>query len=185
MSKRITPILITAAASISTGFFLYYWFLKKFNRRNTFLTPSRSITLPIIDISTHFNKDSDSIAYSNECKRVAQALHDFGVCIIRDPRVNEEDNNNFLSMMERYFEVSDGKRDSRPQYDYQVGVTPSNIEKPRSHCHIYGAYTDRNVPLSPCPPELDPKWRFFWRVGSIPKKTKFPTLNMDPVIPVS
>lgn len=40
-----------------------------------------------------------------------------------------------------------------------------------------------NKPLSPCPPELDPKWRFFWRVGPVPEKTAFPILNMDPVIP--
>jgi len=37
--------------------------------------------------------------------------------------------------------------------------------------------------LSPCPPELDPKWRFFWRIGPTPKTTAFPSLNMDPVLP--
>lgn len=38
-------------------------------------------------------------------------------------------------------------------------------------------------PLSPCPPELDPKWRFFWRIGPVPPKTNFPALNADAVIP--
>jgi len=40
-----------------------------------------------------------------------------------------------------------------------------------------------NKPLSPCPPEKDPKWRFFWRIGPVPKHTSFPALNADPVIP--
>ena len=49
-----------------------------------------------------------------------------------------------------------------------------------------GAYKEGNQPLSPCPPELDPKWRFFWRIGDTqaPEKTKYPLYNMDPVIPV-
>ena len=46
-----------------------------------------------------------------------------------------------------------------------------------------GTLTPDNKPLSPCPPELDPKWRFFWRVGPVPKETKFPALNADAVIP--
>lgn len=29
-------------------------------------------------------------------------------------------------MMEKYFEGSDGVRDARPEYHYQVGVTPDN-----------------------------------------------------------
>jgi isopenicillin N synthase-like dioxygenase len=37
--------------------------------------------------------------------------------------------------------------------------------------------------LTPCPPELDAKWRFFWRIGPIPNTTNFPSLNMDAVIP--
>lgn len=40
-----------------------------------------------------------------------------------------------------------------------------------------------NKPLSPCPPELDPKWRFFWRTGPQPETTEFPSENMDAVIP--
>lgn len=44
-------------------------------------------------------------------------------------------------------------------------------------------YSPDNKPLSPCPPELDPKWRFFWRIGPTPKTTRFPSLNMDPVMP--
>lgn len=46
-----------------------------------------------------------------------------------------------------------------------------------------GSLGPNNKPLSPCPPELDPKWRFFWRIGPVPPKTNFPSLNADAVIP--
>ena len=41
---------------------------------------------------------------------------------MKDPRVKEADNNNFLDMMERYFELSDGVRDARPEWFYQVTI---------------------------------------------------------------
>ena len=31
----------------------------------------------------------------------------------------------------------------------------------------------------------DPKWRFFWKTGTIPPKTRFPDLNAQPVIPAA
>lgn len=97
--------------------------------------------------------------------------------------MEEKLNSGFLDMLERYFALSDGKRDARPQHDYQIGVTPSHIEKARNTCGIIGAMTPDNKPLSPCPPEHDPKWRFFWRIGPRPAETKFPFLNLAPVVP--
>ena len=44
---------------------------------------------------------------------------------------------------------------------------------------------DADKPLSLCPPELDPKWRYFWRMGDRPKDTKYGELNADPVIPAA
>jgi hypothetical protein len=52
---------------------------------------------------------------------------------------------------------------------YQVGATPSFVELPRDHCDRMRAFKDADAPLSLCPPEKDPKWRFFWRVGSRPE----------------
>ena len=46
-----------------------------------------------------------------------------GICIVKDPRVKEKDNEIFLDMMEKYFELSDGIRDARPEYHYQVSKT--------------------------------------------------------------
>ena len=34
-----------------------------------------------------------------------------------------------------------------------------------------------------CPPGVDPKWRFFWRIGERPKVTKYATLAAEPVVP--
>ena len=39
------------------------------------------------------------------------------------------------------------------------------------------------MPYTGCPPDADPKWRFFWRIGSQPKESKYPQLNADPVVP--
>lgn len=93
-------------------------------------------------------------------------MHLYGCLVVRDPRVNEDHNNTFLDMMERYFEISDGKRDARPEHHFQVGVTPEHQELPRDHCIKMNAMDGKDAPLSKCPPELDPKWRFFWRIVS-------------------
>jgi isopenicillin N synthase-like dioxygenase len=143
----------------------------------------RVLELPAVDLAAFFNKDSDPEAYKTECKKVADAFHQYGVCVVKDPRVKEENNSVFLDMMESYFEGSDGVRDARPEHSYQVGVTPNHVERPLNHCARMGALGPDDKPLSLCPPEKDPKWRFFWRVGSRPKTTQFPDLNADPVIP--
>lgn len=141
------------------------------------------LKLPVIDFSTYFDRLGNQERYLEECKKAADALHRYGVCVVSDPRVLEKDNDNFLDMMEQYYEGSDGFRDARPHYHYQVGVTPSHVERARNHCKIIGSFGPDNKPLSPCPPEKDPKWRFFWRVGPSPEVTNFPSLNMDAVIP--
>ena len=39
-----------------------------------------------------------------ECQKVAESLHKFGILIWKDPRVNEKDNEDYLDMVEQYFE---------------------------------------------------------------------------------
>jgi isopenicillin N synthase-like dioxygenase len=144
------------------------------------------LSLPVIDIALFFDANVDAERKKIECKKVAESLEKFGLVVLRDPRVSEEDNHVFLSMMERYFGQSDGVTDARPEIHYQVGVTTERIEKPRNHCKIMGAYTDENKPLSPCPPQVDTKWRFFWRIGPTPPfPTEFPDLNTEQVIPAN
>lgn len=82
------------------------------------------LALPIIDFEMFNGRNTNSEKYKEECSKVADAFHKYGVCVVRDPRVRESDNNRFLDTVERYFESSDGIRDARPEYAFQVGVTP-------------------------------------------------------------
>lgn len=65
--------------------------------------------------------------------KVAEAFKATGVLIVRDPRVNEDDNNSFLDLMEEYFSQDYEAKvpDMRPDIFYQVGVTPDHTEVPR------------------------------------------------------
>jgi isopenicillin N synthase-like dioxygenase len=64
-----------------------------------------------------------------------------------------------------------------------VGATPAFTELPRDHCDRMKVYKTTDKPLSECPPQLDCKWRFFWRIGDRPAGTKFAELNSAPVVP--
>mmetsp|Transcript_10072 Transcript_10072/g.16552 ORF Transcript_10072/g.16552 Transcript_10072/m.16552 type:complete len:396 (+) Transcript_10072:55-1242(+) len=176
--------LTAAIAAASVGALWYFATPKK--KESDSKSPKGPLQLPTVEISAFFNKEKNPEEYKKECLKVAYSLHHFGLVILRDPRVAESDNSRFLNMMERYFEGSDGIRDARPEYGYQVGVTKEFIELPRNHCERMkgmGHLGPDNQPLSPCPPEKDPKWRFFWRTGPRPEKTEFPDENMDQVLP--
>ena len=131
--------------------------------------------LPVINLQEFL---SDSL---EQCNLVASCLSKYGVLVIKDPRVSEDDNDKFINMMERYFDSTDYKTDAKPEYSYQVGVTPPLVEKPRNHCSRIANMSDK--PTTLCPPELDKKSRFFWRIGSRPTVTSFEDLNAPPVIP--
>lgn len=60
----------------------------------------------------------------------------------------------------------------------QVGVTPEYTELPRNHCPRIESYPEEDRPLTICPPEADPKWRFFWRIVRI-NHTHNPTLSRN------
>jgi hypothetical protein len=173
------------AAGAATTVAVAYWFFAKKDEEDAVSTATKGspLQMPTVEFSAFFEKDKDPERYKKECMKVAYSLHHFGLVVLRDPRVAEADNSRFINMMERYFEGSDGLRDARPEFGYQVGVTKDHIELPRNHCARLGSLGPDDKPLSPCPPELDPKWRFFWRTGPQPAKTEFPAENMDAVIP--
>eukprot|EP00299_Pterocystis_sp_00344_P003398 c1401_g1_i1.p1 GENE.c1401_g1_i1~~c1401_g1_i1.p1 ORF type:complete len:347 (+),score=67.87 c1401_g1_i1:30-1070(+) len=136
--------------------------------------------LPVVDVSA-FLSGADS---KDECVKLAQLLREYGCAVLRDPRVSEDDNNQFLDIVEAYFEQPyDVKiQDARPQLHYQVGCTPDGIECPRDHTErINTKYIDMCRPITPTGP--DPKWRYFWRIGERPQSTEFAELNAEPVIP--
>ena len=59
---------------------------------------------------------------SPECKTLAESLIKFGAVLVRDPRVKASDADEFLDMMERYFEQPSEEKmlDARPELYYQV-----------------------------------------------------------------
>jgi hypothetical protein len=60
--------------------------------------------LPVIDLSQYMGQDvkSDQVKYL--CNQVAESLHQNGILIIKDPRVDEHDNDEYIDMMEKYFQ---------------------------------------------------------------------------------
>ncbi|RHY36546.1 hypothetical protein DYB34_010179 [Aphanomyces astaci] len=140
--------------------------------------------LPVIDL-TKFIGAADLTAADvvDECNKVAECLHKYGVLVVRDPRATEADNNLFLDLMERYFEHTDFIEDARPEYSFQVGVTPEQQEKARNHCTRAEGLAKEPQPVTLCPPELDKKSRFFWRAGPRPENSQFTELNAEPVVP--
>ena len=59
--------------------------------------PTTDGHVPVIDLNALLSLkegDADSqAAYAAECKKVADALHEYSILIVRDPRVTEADNN--------------------------------------------------------------------------------------------
>jgi hypothetical protein len=85
--------------------------------------------VPTIDVKAFLEKDP--VRMEEQCKLVAQSLHQFGILIWHDPRVDEQDNEDYIDMMERYFEhesrkLYSGKKleDCKPEHNFQAGVTP-------------------------------------------------------------
>jgi len=101
------------------------------------------------------------------CDKIAKLLHDFGILIVKDPRVSAEHNDTFLDTMEKYYEQPDSIKadDIRKDLFYQVGVTPTQIEKARDHCDKVKKLEKSEQPITECPPGKDPKCRFFLAHG--------------------
>lgn len=69
--------------------------------------------IPVVNLSPWIgNHDCADVS---ECRRLADALHKFGIVLVSDPRVSRADNDAFLDQMERYYEQSDGVKDARPE----------------------------------------------------------------------
>lgn len=102
------------------------------------------------------------------------SLKKYGCLAIRDPRVDDSQNQAFLDSLETYFEKTSadyygGKEvlDIKPQYSYQVGATPDKVEKARNHALTVKDRFRNDMPDTPQPPPANGLWRFFWRVGDI------------------
>ena len=121
-------------------------------------------------------QDESSDMVQNLCKKVAQSFHEYGILIIKDPRAQQHNNSDYIDLMEKYFE-SRGERlyagkkleDAKPEYHYQVGVCPKELEIAREHTEKIQGYSDENKPFSPLKPVYDAKWRFMWKIGERPE----------------
>lgn len=91
--------------------------------------------LEVVDIDVYLRDPSSSIALA-ECEKAARSLHTYGLLVLRDSRATETGNDEFLDMLERYFEQPEDivAADVRKELSFQVGTTPSSTELPRNHC---------------------------------------------------
>jgi len=137
-------------------------------------TSTLETSIPVVELASFINREGD---YLEHCKKVVKAFEETGCLIIRDPRVNQTDNDEVINMMEKFFD-SRGKKfynkeqidDIFPQYNYQVGATPELTEKARTHCSIVEKMTGDDKPMTECPPPFDAKWRYFWQIGEKSKE---------------
>ncbi|KAL5983287.1 hypothetical protein ACLOJK_017371 [Asimina triloba] len=141
--------------------------------------------LPVIDLAPYLEiraVDHETqclgLDLQSLCSEVSRTLRDTGALLVKDPRCSVEDNDRFLDMMELYFQKSqEFKRlQERPHLHYQVGVTPEGVEVPRSLVDEEMQQKIKSMPKEfqpSAPVGPDPKWRYMWRVGPRPSKTRF------------
>ncbi|CAA0808889.1 2-oxoglutarate (2OG) and Fe(II)-dependent oxygenase superfamily protein [Striga hermonthica] len=150
--------------------------------------------IPVVDLEPYLKFSAKQPPSDNDsqirtlCAEVSRTLRETGALLVKDPRCTAQDNDRFLDMMERYFEmpVDFKRRQERPHLHYQVGVTPEGVEVPRSLVdeemqEKFRAMPIESRPSTPAGP--DPKWRYMWRAGPRPSNTHFKELNSEPVIP--
>ena len=119
--------------------------ISRFLSQNTKLTTkaktlrffSEVLELPVVDLSSFIGEETPDMA---EAQKIVDGLHKYGALAIRDPRVDESGNIEFLNMMEKYFEsrskvyyAGETLTEAHPEFGYQVGVTPENKEVAREH----------------------------------------------------
>lgn len=128
-------------------------------------------SLPVVDATAFINGGTGDI---KECEKLIDCLRKYGCLAIRDPRVDDSQNQSFLDSLETYFHNTSadyygGKdvTDIKPQYGYQVGATPDKTETARNHALTVKDRFRNDVPDTPQPPPANGLWRFFWRVGEI------------------
>lgn len=115
------------------------------NLSKNILFKCASIKVPIIDVKAFL---TESPSAKSDCKQVAEALHKYGCLVIKDPRVNQAQNDKFLDTLEKYFHTRSldyyaqkPTKDIYPNYDFQVGATPEYKERAKDHGKSFDAFT--------------------------------------------
>jgi hypothetical protein len=149
-------------------------------------------TLPVIDLDLFNTLPHSDPRVLDECRSAAQALVTFGALLVKDSRVSEDQNTQFLDLIEDYFAqpLDFLKQDERPEVGYQVGVTLEKTERPKcasdeSCLSIIQRLAPEERPLDITGHHPDPKCRFFWKMNleKPPYPSEFPQLNSPNVVP--
>jgi hypothetical protein len=78
--------------------------------------------MPVIDVHTFLERLP---GWELECKKVAHCLHQYGILVFRDPRAKEQENEDYIDLMERYFKNASDRHyngetlaDAKPEYHF-------------------------------------------------------------------
>lgn len=140
-----------------------------------------NVEIPIVDLSRYLKTGDDTEAAA----RVAEALSELGVVILRDPRVDPGLPNRYRDMMQAFYRLPTeikAKYIQQPLADgkqiYETGWRPPYTEKPRRRTEVLDLIPDDAKPNEP--PPADPKERFMDPVGPRPEASEFPELDYLP-----
>jgi isopenicillin N synthase-like dioxygenase len=88
-----------------------------------------NVSTPIVDISPHLEATEQA---REACKRVADALAEYGQVIFRDDRVNFLAGHGFIEDMQKFFAKPTSIKElcRMPQCSHQTGWTPADAELP-------------------------------------------------------
>jgi len=128
------------------------------------------VKIPRIDVSRYLGGEGD---WQKDCKEVAEALRVYGLLVIKDPRVNAQQNDKFLDLMEKYFvkrsqQYHSGLKtiDLSPESNYQFGIMHEYQELFQSYDEEKAKLKPPNLSLTPTKADRDPKWRYHWKVNN-------------------
>lgn len=86
--------------------------------------------IPVIDLTPYVDATSGEFCLDGVlspelekvCLEVSRILRETGALLVKDPRCSAEDDDRFISMMEKYFEMPDEFKllQARPEMHYQV-----------------------------------------------------------------
>ena len=151
-----------------------------------FLARKFSYTLPVVDAGLLLTKNPKAI---DECKKAVEVLHKTGLLCFRDPRIREDENEEFIDSMERYFESRSQKFSLSGELDevgrigkVRTGIIKEMSEGSKDHTDDVSKLFPHFRPVTPQPPPRDKKWKYVWRVGGKDDNEEYKN-TPDQVIP--
>ncbi|MCE9586324.1 2-oxoglutarate and iron-dependent oxygenase domain-containing protein [Candidatus Uhrbacteria bacterium] len=139
-----------------------------------------------MDLNRFLKTGDDELA----CSQVKDVMTEYGVLIIRDPRVDIGLPNRYRDMMQDFYRLPveiKSKYVQTPLADgtqiYETGWRPPFTEKPRRRDEVLHLIPEGARPSAP--PPADPKERYMLPVGARPETSEFPDIDflsrIDPV----